>query len=107
MKQTYICTTRNVNIQLLADDSAATSDLMAKGAYSAGRSQGMANIPTAKKKLKRNSMTEAMIPQVVFPLDTVPARTDMQDIMPMTANSISFLRPSLSRIQIGGRDEKK
>lgn len=107
MIRTYICTTRKVNIQFEADANAAAGVLMARGAYSDGRSQGMASIPTAKKKLKRNSMTDAMIPHVVLPLETVPARIAMQHIIPMTANNINFRRPSLSRIQMGGRDEKK
>lgn len=92
---------------MLADARAAAGVRIAKGAYSAGSSHGMASIPTAKKKLKRNSMTDAMIPHVVLPLDTVPARTAMQLIIPITANNISFRRPSLSRIQMGGRAEKK
>lgn len=105
---TYVIwTTRNVKIQFDADARAAAGVLIASGAYSDGRSQGMASMPTAKKKLNKNSIAEAMMPEALFPFETVPARTDMQQHIPMTANNISLRRPSLSRIQIGGSDETK
>lgn len=98
---------RKVKIQLLAEDSAAIGVLTASGAYSEGSSHGIASIPTAKKKLNRNSITEATIPEALLPLETVPASTDMQQHMPMTANSINLRRPSLSNIQIGGSEDRK
>ena len=98
---------RKVKIQLLAEDSAAIGVLTASGAYSEGSSHGIANIPTAKKKLNRKSITDATIPEALLPLETVPASTDMQQHMPMTANSISLRRPSLSKIQIGGSEDRK
>jgi hypothetical protein len=42
------------------------------------RSQGIANRPTAKKKLKRNSMMMATIPAALPPFETVPARMAIQ-----------------------------
>ena len=98
---------RKVKIQLLAEDSAAIGVLTASGAYSEGSSHGIASIPTAKKKLNRKSITEATIPEALLPLETVPASTDMQQHMPMTANSINLRRPSLSKIQIGGSEDRK
>ena len=98
---------RKVKIQLLAEDSAAIGVLTASGAYSEGSSHGIASIPTAKKKLNRNSITEATIPEALLPFETVPASTDMQQHMPMTANSINLRRPSLSNIQIGGSEDRK
>lgn len=108
IEMTYvICTTRNVKIQFDAEARAAAGVLIASGAYSEGRSHGIASIPTAKKKLNRNSIAEATIPEALFPFDTVPARTAMQQHIPVQANNISLRRPSLSRIQIGGREETK
>jgi hypothetical protein len=107
-EMTYvICTTRKVNIQFEAEARAAAGVLIASGAYSEGRSHGMASMPTAKKKLNRNSIAEATMPEALFPFETVPARTAMQQHIPVHANNISFRRPSLSRIQIGGSDETK
>jgi hypothetical protein len=96
-----------VKIQLLAEDRAAMGVLTANGAYSEGSSHGIASIPTAKKKLKRKSITEATMPEALLPLETVPASTDMQQHMPMTAKSMSLRRPSLSKIQIGGSEDRK
>ena len=98
---------RKVKILLLAEDIAAIGVLTASGAYSEGSSHGIASISTAKKKLKRKSMTEATIPEALLPLETVPASTDMQQHIPMTAKSINFRRPSLSKIQIGGSEDRK
>jgi hypothetical protein len=64
-------------------------------------------MPTAKKKLNRKSIAEATIPELLFPFETVPARTDMQQHIPVQANNMSLRRPNLSRIQIGGSDETK
>lgn len=100
-------TTTKVKIQFEADASAAAGVRIANGAYSEGNSHGMASIPTAKKKLNRNSIAEATMPEAVLPFDTVPARIDIQQHMPMTANSISLRRPRRSRIQIGGSDDTK
>lgn len=71
------------------------------------RNQGIANNPTAKKKLNKNSMTVATRPAEVEPFQTVPARIAMQAHWPAAAKSISFRLPSLSMIQIGMSDEKK
>ena len=98
---------QNVKIQFDADASAATGVRIANGAYSEGNNHGIASMPTAKKKLNRNSMTEATIPEALLPFETVPASTDIQQHMPMTANSMSLRRPSRSKIQIGGSDERK
>lgn len=98
---------QNVKIQFDADASAATGVRIASGAYSEGNNHGIASMPTAKKKLKRKSITEATIPEALLPFDTVPASTAIQQHMPITANNISLRRPSRSRIQIGGREERK
>ena len=96
-----------MNIQFEAEARAAAGVRIASGAYSEGKSHGIASMPTAKKKLNRKSIAEATIPEALFPFDTVPARTAMQEHIPMHANNISFRRPSLSRIQIGGSEERK
>lgn len=67
----------------------------------------MASKPTAKKKLNMNSITVAIIPEVVLPLEIVPANIAMQEHMPMHANSISLRRPKRSMIQIGGSEDTK
>jgi hypothetical protein len=72
-----ISTTRKVKIQLLAVARAAALVRIARGAYSAGKSHGMANRPTAKKKLNKNNMMIATIPALLLPLATVPARIAM------------------------------
>ena len=102
-----ISTIRNVKIQLLAVANAADFVRMASGAYSAGRSQGMASMPTAKKKLKRNSITIATRPHPLLPLETIPARIAMQSPCPAQAKSIRLRRPRRSRHQIGTSDEMK
>ena len=96
-----------MKIQFDADARAAAGVRIASGAYSEGNSHGIASIPTAKKKLNKKSIAEATMPEALFPFDTVPARTAIQQHIPMTANNMSFRRPSLSRIQIGGSEETK
>jgi len=96
-----------VNIQFEADAKAAAGVRIASGAYSEGSNHGIASMPTAKKRLNKKSIAEATMPEALLPFDTVPARTDIQQHIPMTANSISFRRPSLSRIQMGGSEETK
>lgn len=102
-----ISTTRKVKIQLDAVARAADFVRMARGAYSAGRSQGMASKPTAKKKLKRNSITIATRPHGLLPSATVPARMAMLIPCPAQAKSIKLRRPSRSSNQIGINDERK
>ena len=93
--------------QFDAEASAAAWVRIAKGAYSAGHSQGMASMPTEKKKLKRKSMTMATRPALLLPLDTVPARTAMHVPWPAAANIIRRRRPSRSMTQMGIRELKK
>jgi hypothetical protein len=71
------------------------------------RSQGMASKPTAKKKLKRNSITMATIPAAWLPSETVPAKMAMQAPCPATAKSMSLRRPRRSMTQMGIREEIK
>lgn len=83
------------NLQFDAVASEAARVRIANGAYSAGtwdfvregtkakiwrylRSHGIARSPTAKKKLKRNSITMATIPPDLVPVETDPARIAMQ-----------------------------
>lgn len=77
METGVISTTKKVKIQFEAVARAAALVRMASGAYSAGSSHGIARSPTAKKKLKRKSMTMATIPPALLPLATVPASTAM------------------------------
>ena len=58
-------------------------------------SQGIARSPTPKKKLKRNNITVATIPEAWLPSQTVPARIAIQQPWPITANIINLRRPSL------------
>ena len=67
----------------------------------------MARRPTAKKKLKRKSMTTATIPHAVLPSFTVPARIAMQTHCPAAAKSINLRLPRRSITQIGTIAEKK
>lgn len=67
-----ISTTRKVKIQFDAVAKAADFVQIASGAYSAGSNHGMARRPTAKKKLKRKSITIAPIPADLLPFATVP-----------------------------------
>lgn len=93
--------------QFDAEAKAAALVRMANGAYSAGRSQGIASKPTAKKKLNRKSMRMATIPALLLPLETVPARIAMHAPWPTAAKSISLRRPRRSIIQIGTREDRK
>ena len=58
-------------LQLDAVASAAALVRIARGAYSAGKSHGMASKPTAKKKLNPKSMTTATIRRTSLIYDDV------------------------------------
>lgn len=106
MQTGVISTTRNVNcekvsehydanvgelaIQFEADAKAAAGARIGNGLYSAGSSQGMANRPTLKKKLKRKSMTLATMPGAKLETEVVPARMAMQQHCPTSAKIINL-----------------
>lgn len=102
-----ISTTTNVKHQLDILASAAAGARIGRGAYSAGRSHGMASRPTAKKKLNMNNMTAATIPGAPALTDVVPARIAIHPHCPAAANSMRGRRPTRSRSQMGMRDDKK
>jgi hypothetical protein len=91
-----ISTTKKVKIQLLAEARDAAGVRIVNGAYSAGtgsvsetvvilsgiednlHNHGIASNPTAKKKLKRKSITVATYPADFVPFATVPAKIAIQ-----------------------------
>ena len=95
------------------DDAVRTDAFcrIASGAYSGGRSQGMASKPMPKNMSNRDIHTIATIPQFDphAPVEaaTVPARTAMQQPCPVTAKCIRIRRPILSMIQIGINDDNQ
>lgn len=72
-------TRARLTIQFEAEPKAAEAARIGVGEYSEGKSQGMANRPTAKKKLNRNNMVAATIPVPLPVTDVVPARTAMHE----------------------------
>lgn len=96
-----------LTIQLEADPNAAEAARIGVGEYSEGKSQGIANKPTAKKKLNKKSIVAATIPVPLNETDVVPASTAMHEAWPITAKSISFRLPKRSTTQIGMSDERK
>ena len=103
----------DLTIQLDAEARAAAGALIGSGAYSDGKSQGIAKSPMAKKKLdpphfstmihlvvstfsrpsthlKRNNMVAATIPVALYVTEVVPARTAMQQHCPTAAKIMSL-----------------